>query len=170
MGNPPVMRNTLEFRHESWITDEVFDLCSTYNVSLCMADWPAFMTGHAAGVDFTGMFIDLAGGGHPEPQLEPKPGVRSKLWFVHWLWFSFQLLPGRRWLGRIGEAFRSLRIRGFVPDIHRPDDRAPSLITALFVPYFMFVINTLKGARGGYMYGCNYDRRLGELVKPGQGD
>jgi len=37
------VRNTLEFRNQSWITDEVFDLCSTHNVSLCMADWPPFI-------------------------------------------------------------------------------------------------------------------------------
>ncbi len=35
------VRNALEFRHESWITDAVIDLCTGYNVSLCMADWPA---------------------------------------------------------------------------------------------------------------------------------
>ncbi len=35
--------NTLEFRHESWITDEVTNLCKKYNANLCMADWPEFI-------------------------------------------------------------------------------------------------------------------------------
>ncbi len=37
------VRNTLEFRHESWITDDVIDLCKEDDVSLCMADWPEFV-------------------------------------------------------------------------------------------------------------------------------
>lgn len=37
------VRNTFEFRHESWITEEVFNLCKKYNVSLCTADWPEFI-------------------------------------------------------------------------------------------------------------------------------
>lgn len=127
---------------------------------------PAVLTGQSAGVDFVGLAIDLFRREHPAPQVEPRPDVRTKLWFVHWLWFSFMLLPGRRWLQRLGAAFRSLFIRDFVPDIHRADDRGPSFVTALFVPYFMFVINTIKGARGGYMYGCNYDRRLAERIPP----
>jgi hypothetical protein len=114
-------------------------------------------------VDFVGMAIDLARGGRPEPQVEPVPGVRTKLWFVHWLWFSFQLLPGRGWWRRVRAAFASLRIRGFVPDVHRRDDPRPSLFMALLVPWFMFVIDAVKGPRGGpprggFMYGCNYDR------------
>jgi len=125
---------------------------------------PAFLTAHVAGVDFTGLAIELFQGAHPAAQLEPRADVRTKLWFVHWLWFSFMLLPGRRWLHRLRAAFRSLFLRDFVPDIHRADDRGPSFVTALFVPYFMFVINTLKGAKGGYMYGCNYDRRRSELL------
>ncbi len=37
------VRHTLEFRHESWITEDVIDLCRRHNVSLCMADWPEFI-------------------------------------------------------------------------------------------------------------------------------
>jgi uncharacterized protein YecE (DUF72 family) len=37
------VRNTLEFRHESWMTERVMDMCSKYRVSLCMADWPEFL-------------------------------------------------------------------------------------------------------------------------------
>jgi uncharacterized protein YecE (DUF72 family) len=36
-------RHTFEFRHESWIAPNIIDLCRTHNVSLCMADWPAFI-------------------------------------------------------------------------------------------------------------------------------
>lgn len=36
-------RNTLEFRNESWLTDEVVELCKSRNVSLCMADHPIFL-------------------------------------------------------------------------------------------------------------------------------
>jgi uncharacterized protein YecE (DUF72 family) len=36
------VRNTLEFRHESWISPEVSDLCRKYSTGLCMADWPVF--------------------------------------------------------------------------------------------------------------------------------
>ncbi|MDI6801196.1 MAG: DUF72 domain-containing protein [Thermodesulfovibrionales bacterium] len=37
------VRNTLEFRHKSWTTNEVVNLCKEYNASLCMADWPEFL-------------------------------------------------------------------------------------------------------------------------------
>ena len=37
------VKNTLEFRHESWITEEIIDLCRKHNISLCTADWPEFI-------------------------------------------------------------------------------------------------------------------------------
>jgi len=37
------VRNAFEFRHESWITDDVINLCKEYNVCLGMADWPSFI-------------------------------------------------------------------------------------------------------------------------------
>jgi len=37
------VRNTLEFRNRSWITDEVIGLCRDHDVGLCMADWPEFI-------------------------------------------------------------------------------------------------------------------------------
>jgi uncharacterized protein YecE (DUF72 family) len=40
---PHPVRNTLEFRHESWITDKTVDICKKRNVSICMADWPEFI-------------------------------------------------------------------------------------------------------------------------------
>lgn len=46
------VRSTLEFRHESWITDKVINLCKKYNVSMCMADWPKFIDDIAVTSDF----------------------------------------------------------------------------------------------------------------------
>lgn len=46
------VRSTLEFRHESWITEEVVNLCKMHNVSLCMADWPGFIDDLAVTSDF----------------------------------------------------------------------------------------------------------------------
>lgn len=46
------VRHTLEFRNESWIGDEVVDLCREYNVSLCMADWPPFLNNLPTTADF----------------------------------------------------------------------------------------------------------------------
>jgi len=37
------VRHTLEFRNESWITNDVADLCAENNASFCMADWPEFI-------------------------------------------------------------------------------------------------------------------------------
>jgi uncharacterized protein YecE (DUF72 family) len=42
LGNYRV-RNTLEFRHESWLCPEVIKLCKTRKVSICMADRPSFL-------------------------------------------------------------------------------------------------------------------------------
>lgn len=36
-------RTTLEFRNDTWVTDEVVSICKGNNVSLCMADWPPFV-------------------------------------------------------------------------------------------------------------------------------
>ena len=41
LENYPV-RNTLEFRNESWMIKDTIDLCRDSKVSLCMADWPEF--------------------------------------------------------------------------------------------------------------------------------
>lgn len=45
-------RNALEFRHESWITEDVVTLCKNFNVSLCMADWPEFINELPVTADF----------------------------------------------------------------------------------------------------------------------
>ncbi len=49
------VRSTLEFRHESWITDKVIDFCKECNVGLCMADWPEFLNDLPATADFVYM-------------------------------------------------------------------------------------------------------------------
>lgn len=46
------VRNALEFRHESWITEDVIGLCRERNAALCMADWPAFLDDLPAAADF----------------------------------------------------------------------------------------------------------------------
>jgi len=125
---------------------------------------PAYNLGLAAGVDFTQQFIDLAQKKSPRPNLEPREGVRSKILFVEILWFLFQLLPGKGYFQRARKAFTVFRKRNFIPDIHRRDDKKPSLVMALFVYYFMFIINTIKPSRGGYMFGCNYDRALADRM------
>lgn len=45
-------RNTLEFRNQSWLNDEVVELCKSRNVSLCMADHPPFLDKLPASADF----------------------------------------------------------------------------------------------------------------------
>jgi len=37
------VRNTLELRNESWLTDDVVHICKSRNVALCMADHPGFL-------------------------------------------------------------------------------------------------------------------------------
>lgn len=46
------VRNTFEFRNESWINDRVFSLCKEHNASLCVADWPPFLSDVPATADF----------------------------------------------------------------------------------------------------------------------
>lgn len=46
------VRNALEFRNESWLVAEVFDLCREHNVGLCMADWPEFIREPPLTADF----------------------------------------------------------------------------------------------------------------------
>lgn len=46
------VRNTLEFRHESWLREEVLELCRTHNVAICMADWPPFIDTPPLTADF----------------------------------------------------------------------------------------------------------------------
>ena len=46
------VRHTLEFRNESWIVQDVLDMCRDNGVSLCMADWPKFIDDLPVTADF----------------------------------------------------------------------------------------------------------------------
>lgn len=58
------VRHTLEFRHESWISGDVFALCMENNVSLCMADWPEFIDNLPVTSDFIYIRRHGAGGSY----------------------------------------------------------------------------------------------------------
>lgn len=45
-------RHTMEFRNESWLSEEIIDLCRDFNISLCMADAPAFIAHPPLTADF----------------------------------------------------------------------------------------------------------------------
>lgn len=45
-------RHTLEVRNESWLSDEVVQLCRSRNVALCMADHPPFLDQPPLTADF----------------------------------------------------------------------------------------------------------------------
>lgn len=57
-------RNTLEFRDESWMTDEVADACEENGVSLCLADWPRFLDDARLTADFVYVRRHGRGGEH----------------------------------------------------------------------------------------------------------
>ena len=46
------VRNAFEFRHESWLNDEVASLCRQHNAALCMADYPEFLIETPLTADF----------------------------------------------------------------------------------------------------------------------
>lgn len=74
LGNYPV-RNTLEFRHESWITGETIDLCKRSRVSLCMADWPEFLDDLPVTADF--VYIRRHGEGGNYDTNYARPALRK---------------------------------------------------------------------------------------------
>lgn len=49
---PYKFRSAMEFRHESWLNDEVVEICRSHNVALCMADWPPFLSSLPLTADF----------------------------------------------------------------------------------------------------------------------
>ncbi len=49
---PPDIRCAWEFRHESWFSDDVYDVLRTANAALCVADTEAGSTPHLASADF----------------------------------------------------------------------------------------------------------------------
>jgi uncharacterized protein YecE (DUF72 family) len=46
------VKNTLEFREESWLGDEAVSLCREHNIAICMADWPRFLDEPPLTADF----------------------------------------------------------------------------------------------------------------------
>ncbi|UCE78142.1 MAG: DUF72 domain-containing protein [Nitrospiraceae bacterium] len=46
------VKHTFEFRHKSWLTAEVLDICNRHNICLCMADWPIFISSLQITSDF----------------------------------------------------------------------------------------------------------------------
>ncbi len=49
---PYAARHALEFRDESWCTEEIFDLCQQTGTALCIADWPPFIKDLPLTADF----------------------------------------------------------------------------------------------------------------------
>jgi uncharacterized protein YecE (DUF72 family) len=49
---PPKYRHVIEFRHESWIHEAVFDILRTHNIGLCVFDMPGFSCPLVATSDF----------------------------------------------------------------------------------------------------------------------
>jgi uncharacterized protein YecE (DUF72 family) len=58
------VRTALEFRHESWITDDVVGLCREHNAGLCMADWPEFVNDLPVSAGFVYLRRHGAGGSY----------------------------------------------------------------------------------------------------------
>lgn len=58
------VRSALEFRNETWITEEVMDICRKRNVALCMADWPVFIDELPVTADFVYIRRHGEGGGY----------------------------------------------------------------------------------------------------------
>jgi len=49
---PPGLKHTLEFRHESWLDNGVFEILRQYNTGLCVFDMPGLSCPLAATADF----------------------------------------------------------------------------------------------------------------------
>jgi len=49
---PPKYQHVVEFRHESWIDEAVFDILRRHNVGLCVFDMPGFSCPLVATSDF----------------------------------------------------------------------------------------------------------------------
>ncbi len=49
---PPGLPHVFEFRHDSWLDDEVFDLLRRYNAGFCVFDMPGLTTPLVATADF----------------------------------------------------------------------------------------------------------------------
>jgi len=49
---PEEMKHVIEFRHQSWLTEEVFEILHKYSAGLCVFDMPAFTCPLLATADF----------------------------------------------------------------------------------------------------------------------
>jgi len=49
---PREMRHTVEFRHESWLQDDIFSLLRKYNVGFCIFDMPELTAPAVSTSDF----------------------------------------------------------------------------------------------------------------------
>ncbi|MBM4136975.1 MAG: DUF72 domain-containing protein [Nitrospira sp.] len=61
---PYHMRNTFEFRNETWINKKVIALLQKHNGTLCMADWPEFLDELPLTADFVYIRRHGEGGGY----------------------------------------------------------------------------------------------------------
>jgi len=83
LGNYPV-RNTLEFRHESWITEQVISICKDNNISLCKADWPEFLDDLPLTADF--VYIRRHGEGGSYATLYPNAALcKDASWIKNYI-------------------------------------------------------------------------------------
>lgn len=57
---PRGLKHVFEFRHQSWLDDEVFEILGRYNAGLCLFDMPSFSSPLVATTDFT--YIRFHGG------------------------------------------------------------------------------------------------------------
>ncbi|HWI39968.1 MAG TPA: DUF72 domain-containing protein [Verrucomicrobiae bacterium] len=71
---PYGVRNTFEFRNASWMNDRVFDLARERKVSLCTAEWPAFLMDVPVTADF--VYIRRHGHGGDASGRFPLPFIR----------------------------------------------------------------------------------------------
>lgn len=49
---PPGVKHVLEFRHQSWLDDSIFEMLSRYNIALCVFDMPSLDCPLVATADF----------------------------------------------------------------------------------------------------------------------
>jgi uncharacterized protein YecE (DUF72 family) len=49
---PPGLKHAIEFRHQSWLTDEVFDILRRHQVGFCVFDMPSLTSPLVATADF----------------------------------------------------------------------------------------------------------------------
>lgn len=69
------VRNAFEFRHPSWLTQEIFEMLEKSKYSLCQADWPKFdeevpALGHFVYLRRHGTAGELYGGCYSDSQLQ----------------------------------------------------------------------------------------------------